>query len=159
MVLFCLIFFLMIRRPPRSTRTDTLFPYTTLFRSIGDRDGDGDALPRPDRRLRQDRRAEVELRVAEPEAEGPERGRFVEQIAAMRARLVIVEDRELTDVARDGDGQLAAGIDAPEQRVGDGIALLLAGVPCFEDRGGPCRSEEHTSELLALMRITYAIIC
>src|SRR3546814_14570949 len=31
-VFFC---FLMIRRPPRSTRTDTLFPYTTLFRSIG----------------------------------------------------------------------------------------------------------------------------
>src|SRR3546814_12484113 len=30
-------FFLMIRRPPRSTRTDTLFPYTTLFRSIGRR--------------------------------------------------------------------------------------------------------------------------
>src|SRR3546814_13511388 len=30
---FILIFFLMIRRPPRSTRTDTLFPYTTLFRS------------------------------------------------------------------------------------------------------------------------------
>src|SRR3546814_15648426 len=32
-VLFSLFFFLMIRRPPRSTRTDTLFPYTTLFRS------------------------------------------------------------------------------------------------------------------------------
>src|SRR3546814_6091691 len=31
--LLCLFFFLMIRRPPRSTRTDTLFPYTTLFRS------------------------------------------------------------------------------------------------------------------------------
>src|SRR3546814_20607425 len=29
-----LVFFLMIRRPPRSTRTDTLFPYTTLFRSM-----------------------------------------------------------------------------------------------------------------------------
>src|SRR3546814_2606764 len=29
----CVFFFLMIRRPPRSTRTDTLFPYTTLFRS------------------------------------------------------------------------------------------------------------------------------
>src|SRR3546814_15373082 len=29
----CVVFFLMIRRPPRSTRTDTLFPYTTLFRS------------------------------------------------------------------------------------------------------------------------------
>src|SRR3546814_14216065 len=34
--IFILFFFLMIRRPPRSTRTDTLFPYTTLFRS-GDR--------------------------------------------------------------------------------------------------------------------------
>src|SRR3546814_16585578 len=35
-VLYCLFlfFFLMIRRPPRSTRTDTLFPYTTLFRSV-----------------------------------------------------------------------------------------------------------------------------
>src|SRR3546814_10580352 len=31
------LFFLMIRRPPRSTRTDTLFPYTTLFRSHGQR--------------------------------------------------------------------------------------------------------------------------
>src|SRR3546814_11511356 len=33
MYVICLFFFLMIRRPPRSTRTDTLFPYTTLFRS------------------------------------------------------------------------------------------------------------------------------
>src|SRR3546814_9824264 len=32
----CLFLFLMIRRPPRSTRTDTLFPYTTLFRSSPD---------------------------------------------------------------------------------------------------------------------------
>src|SRR3546814_3633938 len=42
--LFYVFFFLMIRRPPRSTRTDTLFPYTTLFRSgrlrRGRRDGD-----------------------------------------------------------------------------------------------------------------------
>src|SRR3546814_16679146 len=44
----CLFFFLMIRRPPRSTRTDTLFPYTTLFRSFR-------FAPRekpPDRRVR-----------------------------------------------------------------------------------------------------------
>src|SRR3546814_13931435 len=34
MILHIIIFFLMIRRPPRSTRTDTLFPYTTLFRSF-----------------------------------------------------------------------------------------------------------------------------
>src|SRR3546814_19071549 len=32
-IVYCVLFFLMIRRPPRSTRTDTLFPYTTLFRS------------------------------------------------------------------------------------------------------------------------------
>src|SRR3546814_1349940 len=41
---FCFFFFLMIRRPPRSTRTDTLFPYTTLFRS-----GERPHLPAPDR--------------------------------------------------------------------------------------------------------------
>src|SRR3546814_16654786 len=34
MLFFFGFFFLMIRRPPRSTRTDTLFPYTTLFRSV-----------------------------------------------------------------------------------------------------------------------------
>src|SRR3546814_10504051 len=36
-VIVCILFFLMIRRPPRSTRTDTLFPYTTLFRSFAQR--------------------------------------------------------------------------------------------------------------------------
>src|SRR3546814_13723930 len=36
---YIIFFFLMIRRPPRSTRTDTLFPYTTLFRSIDWGDG------------------------------------------------------------------------------------------------------------------------
>src|SRR3546814_15621648 len=40
MFLSC-FFFLMIRRPPRSTRTDTLFPYTTLFRSRDDQAGAG----------------------------------------------------------------------------------------------------------------------
>src|SRR3546814_8759175 len=33
-IYYCFFFFLMLRRPPRSTRTDTLFPYTTLFRAI-----------------------------------------------------------------------------------------------------------------------------
>src|SRR3546814_2654376 len=39
-----IFFFLMIRRPPRSTRTDTLFPYTTLFRSQAAQDRTGDLL-------------------------------------------------------------------------------------------------------------------
>src|SRR3546814_18673482 len=43
---FYTVFFLMIRRPPRSTRTDTLFPYTTLFRSVYIGDGGLGVRPR-----------------------------------------------------------------------------------------------------------------
>src|SRR3546814_17911806 len=43
-VLLYLFFFLMRRRPPRSTRTDTLFPYTTLFRSSDKQHGEVDAV-------------------------------------------------------------------------------------------------------------------
>src|SRR3546814_19632071 len=91
--LFCLfvclfrfsVFFLMIRRPPRSTRTDTLFPYTTLFRSGRDRS----AIHAP---------------------------------VGRRGRRRHVPVRLLPD---DGTG----------------------------------RSEEHTSELQSLMRISYAVFC
>src|SRR3546814_17474057 len=48
-VFWCTFFFLMIRRPPRSTRTDTLFPYTTLFRS-GPRRGQGEIAAGPNGR-------------------------------------------------------------------------------------------------------------
>src|SRR3546814_12272582 len=52
LVLFCsLVFFLMIRRPPRSTRTDTLFPYTTLFRSTSASRLPATAAPSRDRPL------------------------------------------------------------------------------------------------------------
>src|SRR3546814_4624569 len=84
-VLLPYLFFLMIRRPPRSTRTDTLFPYTTLFRSWRPMP----ARPRPSTRNRN----EVSSR------NGP-------SSAARRAR-----------------------------------------------------SEEHTSELQSLMRISYAVFC
>src|SRR3546814_14979563 len=88
--LFTIFFFLMIRRPPRSTRTDTLFPYTTLFRSHDD-----------------------PLYRADP--------------------------------ARKAEG------GAP--RTGKGAAGLHRG------RGVDQRSEEHTSELQSLMRISYAVFC
>src|SRR3546814_2659255 len=55
------IFFLMIRRPPRSTRTDTLFPYTTLFRSGGGGGSDysyGYQAPQAPREKEQDRSEE-----------------------------------------------------------------------------------------------------
>src|SRR3546814_1090972 len=90
------IFFLMIRRPPRYTRTDTLFPYTTLFRS------------QPVR---------TRLRVLVP-------GRIAEGKGEHLLR------------------QLTAN-PIP------GVELVLLG----------CRSEEHTSELQSLMRISYAVFC
>src|SRR3546814_14319798 len=95
-VLVC--FFLMKRRPPRSTRTDTLFPYTTLFRS--DR-------PRARRHRAADHRGAVEWHVG---------------------------------VDRD------ARMFVDEHRFGKG-------------RKVEHRSEEHTSELQSLMRISYAVFC
>src|SRR3546814_2290616 len=86
------MFFLMLRRPPRSTRTDTLFPCTTLFRS-----------PRHLPRL-----------------------------------VPIVAEGRLHRLSR------------PELFGRHGLAIRQA------DRG---RSEEHTSELQSLMRISYAVFC
>src|SRR3546814_10309244 len=85
----------MIRRPPRSTRTDTLFPYTTLFRS-------------------------------------PSKSR-----ATNRRRSSITEHS-------------FHGIDTSRQ------ACLSGGVTHVS---GTMRSEEHTSELQSLMRISYAVFC
>src|SRR3546814_14700539 len=67
------VFFVMIRRPPRSTRTDTLFPYTTLFRSTGPAAGGLDAERRQHRvkRVRGHRRAAV---VVQGELAGADAG-------------------------------------------------------------------------------------
>src|SRR3546814_8244182 len=90
-------FFLMIRRPPRSTRTDTLFPYTTLFRS--NRLAVGMIfLPRTD-------------------------------LGAQETCRTIVETE-----------------------------VISAGYTIYGWRQVP-RSEEHTSELQSLMRISYAVFC
>src|SRR3546814_3856465 len=105
----------MIRRPPRSTRTDTLFPYTTLFRSEGlARFGFGKA------------RIIKAATVLRP----VERGEF------HPAHLVdqILPGRDVLDAH-----------DAPV-----GAAVLHR----IEER-----SEEHTSELQSLMRISYAVFC
>src|SRR3546814_4392513 len=88
----------MIRRPPRSTRTDTLFPYTTLFRSV----------------CKENIRRASELDV--------ERG--VKHVGA---------GHPLMHEAR--------------------LGADLLGDPIEE------RSEEHTSELQSLMRISYAVFC
>src|SRR3546814_2369590 len=93
----------MIRRPPRSTRTDTLFPYTTLFRSTQAREGYNCGI---------------------------------ESMVVTGATLWAAPKPPAAPRERPG------GPRRPPERF-----------PC------PCRSEEHTSELQSLMRISYAVFC
>src|SRR3546814_19077385 len=108
--MFCLMsdlylfFFLMIRRPPRSTRTDTLFPYTTLFRS-----------------------------------------QLKSQYGSVRVR---EKSAELQRVAADAV-KIAAEI----------IAENFSKETVLDMSQMDVRSEEHTSELQSLMRISYAVFC
>src|SRR3546814_3424248 len=119
-----MIFFLMIRRPPRSTRTDTLFPYTTLFRS-------------------KHRHALIERFQAGQHLLGAEVERGHDPAERRRAetfRLLLIEGATV-------GGQTAHG------RVAD--AVMAEG----DAAAGGMRSEEHTSELQSLMRISYAVFC
>src|SRR3546814_3711061 len=109
----------MIRRPPRSTRTDTLFPYTTLFRS---RD--------------RHQRDVLLLRVA---------GDRVRRHAAVAAHPGV--DEHARRIPRAGRGLLAHHLHG-------GAVPVHVRVPV-----GDPRSEEHTSELQSLMRISYAVFC
>src|SRR3546814_10456639 len=129
----------MIRRPPRSTRTDPLFPYTTLFRSIA---------------------VAQELVAA---GNPPKRVRDLEEkIAADRA------DPTLFDRFRAAHVKELNGLDAP-QAIVRCIEAAVAGpweAGLAVERAefqplltGKQRSEEHTSELQSLMRISYAVFC
>src|SRR3546814_10787624 len=101
-----LCFFLMLRRPPRSTRTDTLFPYTTLFRSGGYVDHPNDRG-------------------------GPTNFGITQAVA--RANGYLGEMRKL-----------------PRETAKAFYRAIYWAGP---------RSEEHTSELQSLMRISYAVFC
>src|SRR3546814_1592417 len=108
---FTCFFFLMIRRPPRSTRTDTLFPYTTLFRSSSTtRSFTTVGLP-------------VEQQLAMWQAYNSE------ALMGLRCRAL-------------SNGEF----------IGATLNLDL-------DATKLARSEEHTSELQSLMRISYAVFC
>src|SRR3546814_2175858 len=115
----------MIRRPPRSTRTDTLFPYTTLFRSDADRNG------RP-----ADRAVDRKHRLLA--------GRL--PLKSFRARC-----------RRDQSRDEIAGGRGKEPRAHDERSHVRRGQPVH--CGKADRSEEHTSELQSLMRISYAVFC
>src|SRR3546814_4864720 len=110
-----MFFFLMLRRPPRSTRTDTLFPYTTLFRS-----SDIPASSAHRHRNGRNRRRE--------------RARCPSATSATTAFRHALRGRQ-----------------AGKRRIfrQDGSRL----------RPIRTRSEEHTSELQSLMRISYAVFC
>src|SRR3546814_5182590 len=112
----------MIRRPPRSTRTDTLFPYTTLFRSDADQ-----AAERADRQ-----RLAVELHH---DVETPRTGRHAHA--------------DLAGAFGDADQHDVHHADAADQQ--------RDGRERAEQDGQGMRSDEHTSELQSLMRISSAV--
>src|SRR3546814_7047240 len=106
-MIYCV--FLRIRRPPRSTRTDTLVPYPTLFRSP--------ALPH---------------RALPGQRRGGHPGGGV-----------------MTTLTRSGR---VLDVEVPDELIADRP-------PEAEGRRRDSRSEEHTSELQSLMRISYAVFC
>src|SRR3546814_10306803 len=118
-MIFCLLsfFFLMILRPPRFTRTDTLFPYRTLFRS-------GRLVP-----------GDVGVPL----------------VLHAGRRLVLGEGDDVGGVLRlAGLHVLVEGVALQLAPPGREVALLVL---------ADVRSEEHTSELQSLMRISYAVFC
>src|SRR3546814_3348562 len=125
----------MIRRPPRSTRTDTLFPYTTLFRS-------NDGVQRHIREQRNLGPLFVWNRAVGATQQGV---RINTDLAQLLDRVLRGLGLELARRSNEGhQGQVyESGIVAPQAQ---------AHLP-----GG--RSEEHTSELQSLMRISYAVFC
>src|SRR3546814_8366255 len=114
----------MIRRPPRSTRTDTLFPYTTLFRS------------------REAKQPDEHEGGAGDEGEDAGIGagdhQHIADVAAMAQQAAVVADQM-----------------AEARRI---AAFPPVGLRQDEGAGNE-RSEEHTSELQSLMRISYAVFC
>src|SRR3546814_5207445 len=122
----------MIRRPPRSTRTDTLFPYTTLFRSCaaaGDRGH----------------------RAVAPRAGDP--------CVAPRRHLVSPDHRAAQPEPAVADGLRRRRAARPRLWRGGGVDWLVPAAAPGATRPGAGRSEEHTSELQSLMRISYAVFC
>src|SRR3546814_8117755 len=142
----------MIRRPPQSTRTDPLFPSSTLFRSEPVRHQprlaqDGQ---RPDVLRQIGRPQALQLQLLEPE--GDRRARRLRAVAQAPVRLA-EPVAELTH----GPARIHADADMADQLVGALRHHDELIVPALDPVAA--RSEEHTSELQSLMRISYAVFC
>src|SRR3546814_2989921 len=125
-------FVLMIRRPPRSTRTDTLFPYTTLFRS------------------EQARFEHVRPAATHPRRADHDRERRGRRAVAHARRPESVGERD--PEPRRQCTRCDAGRRQAHHRNRERISRCT-----LRCRAG--RSEEHTSELQSIMRISYAVFC
>src|SRR3546814_1635070 len=140
----------MIRRPPRSTRTDTLVPYTTLFRSVEPLVGQPGDLGVE--------QAEVDVLAEAGHAtvvqRRQDRGHRVHA-----AHDVGDSDADLHRLALRLAGQAHDAAHALGQVVVAGARRIGAGLAEAGDRAVDQRSEEHTSELQSLMRISYAVFC
>src|SRR3546814_1307649 len=121
----------MIRRPPRSTRTDTLFPYTTLFRSIASRREHSRTSTLE--RSSADRPCGAAARSAGLRGDRPAPGSSSPSLSPSHAR----RRRKSSEGALD-----------PSVCIRQSFAAR-----------GPGRSEEHTSELQSLLRNSYAVLC
>src|SRR3546814_2186139 len=119
----------MHRRPPRSTRTDTLLPYTTLFRSVDARYGG------------RTRVRGVLGTTAEKHDAGVDGRR--EAVQQRVHRLGVADELQCHQAPCTGDVVVADGV---------GVAL-------DRGHHEAVRSEEHTSELQSLMRSSYAVLC
>src|SRR3546814_7198561 len=128
----------MIRRPPRSTRTDTLFPYTTLFRSVLEAFRHHDLLIAPATPCAAPLLGQPTITVDGEEV--PTRaniGLLTQPLSFIGLPIVTVP---------------IAGGALP-------IGVQIIAPPWHEARALQARSEEHTSELQSLMRLSYAVLC
>src|SRR3546814_8388955 len=119
-------FFLMLRQPPRSTRTDTLFPYTTLFRSFAFVPAD---------------RFQAAARAASAPGSLPKRN----SASSLHMRCRVTASLRAT----------ATRARAMPRR----FAMLMPQARRLDHLRLRTRSEEHTSELQSLMRLSYAVFC
>src|SRR3546814_5970333 len=129
-------FFVILRRPPRSTRTDTLFPYTKFFRSG--------------------------VRALGNVVLTGTTGIDVQEVDVLGATSLDSSDGNI----RIGNLLAAGPIDASAEaiRIENGGNLVFASLnanagDAYVRTNGDLRSEEHTSELQSLMRISYAVFC